>query len=202
MTGRCCDMGSVLHVLGVSGSLRRGSHNTALLRAAADVAPDSVKVDLHPPLALPLYDADLEAAGMPLEVLSFRKAIRAADALLIATPEYNWSTSGVLKNALDWASRGGADSPLNHKPSAIVGAGGRYGTLRAQLHLREILNHNQVQLLARPELTVPAAGRFEGGRLVDEEIAARLRVLLEALEDLARSRKVAVADAPRERETA
>ena len=98
---------STLHVLAISGSLRRGSYNTALLRAAADIAPQSMKIDIYPIGDLPLYDADLEAAGNPDSVTRFREAVAEADALLLATPEYNWSTTAALKNAIDWASRGG-----------------------------------------------------------------------------------------------
>ncbi len=102
---------STLHVLAISGSLRRGSYNTALLRAAADIAPESMKIDIYPIGDLPLFDADLEAAGNPEPVIQFRTAVAEADALLLATPEYNFSTTGALKNAIDWASRGGAAHP-------------------------------------------------------------------------------------------
>ena len=101
---------STLHVLAISGSLRRGSYNTALLCAAADIAPESMKIDIYPIGDLPLFDADLEAAGSPEPVTRFRTAVAEADALLLATPEYNWSTTGALKNAIDWASRGGAEA--------------------------------------------------------------------------------------------
>ncbi len=179
-----------LHVLAISGSLRRASFNTAMLEAAAALAPDSMKVEIYPIHDLPMFNADLEVGGRPAAVEEFRTAVAAADALLLATPEYNWSTTPALKNAIDWASRGGSDSPLNFKPTAIMGAGGRFGTLRAQLHLREILGHNQVALVTRPEVFVDrAATKFDGeGRLKDEDIALRLRLLLEALESLVRRR--------------
>lgn len=180
---------STLHVLAISGSLRRGSYNTALLRAAADMAPQSMKIDIYPIGDLPLYDADLEAAGNPDPVTRFREAVAEADALLLATPEYNWSTTAALKNAIDWASRGGVEAPLNHKPAAILGAGGRFGTLRAQLHLREILSHNQVRLVEHPQVHVSmAADKFDSdGRLEHEQTIDQLGRLLVALEDLARA---------------
>ena len=119
----------------------------------------------------------------PAEVAGCGKPIAAADALLIATPEYNWSIPGVLKNALDWASRGGEGSPLRGKPAAILGAGGRLGTLRAQTHLREILRHNRVRVVGLPEVLIDAAEtRFDAaGRLIDERFRDQIRRLLEAL---------------------
>ena len=144
-------------------------------------------ITLH---GIPNFDADVEAAGLPPEVVRLREAIAAADALLIATPEYNWSIPGVLKNALDWASRGGEASPLRGKPAAILGAGGRLGTVRAQTHLREMLRHNRVRVVGLPEVLIDSAGsRFnEEGSLVDERFRSQIRRLLEALqEEAARS---------------
>ena len=115
----------MIHILGISGSLRRGSFNTAALRAAARLAPDDVEVRVLTLHGIPMFDPDSEERDVRRPaVLEFREAIRAADGLLIATPEYNFSITGALKNAIDWASRGGADSPLNGKPAAILGAGG------------------------------------------------------------------------------
>ncbi len=148
-----------------------------------------MKIDIYPIGDLPLYDADLEATGNPDPVTRFHEAVAEADALLLATPEYNWSTTAALKNAIDWASRGGAEAPLNHKPAAILGAGGRFGTLRAQLHLREILSHNQVRLVEHPQLHVSmASDKFDSdGRLEHEQTIDQLGRLLVALEDLARA---------------
>jgi chromate reductase len=175
-----------IRVLAVSGSLRRASYNTAALRAAAAVAPEGMQLDVLTLHGIPGFDADLEAAGdLPPEVERLKAAIAAADALLIATPEYNSSVPGVLKNALDWASRGGASSPLRGKPVAVLGAGGRFGTLRAQLHLREILRHNHVRLVDHPEVMIDRAEtRFDaGGNLTDEQFRTQIRHLLEALRD-------------------
>ena len=172
-----------LNVLGISGSLRRASFNTAALRAAAELAPEGMTVAVATLHGIPNFDADVEAAGLPPEVRRLREAVAAADALLIATPEYNWSIPGVLKNALDWISRGGEDSPWRGKPAAILGAGGRFGTLRAQIHLREILRHNRVRVVGSPEVLIDAAEtRFDAtGRLTDERFRGQIRRLLEAL---------------------
>ncbi len=178
-----------LHVLAVSGSLRRGSFNTALLRAASDIAPESMKIDIYPIGDLPLFDADLEAAGNPEPVKRFRAALAEADALLLATPEYNWSMTGALKNAIDWASRGGSDSPLNYKPTAILGASSsRFGTLRSQLHLREVLAHSQVQFVGGPQVQVSTVSdKFDANEKLDHaRTIGQLDRLLVALETVAR----------------
>ncbi len=177
----------MIDVLGISGSLRRGSYNTAALRAAAELAPAHMTVAITTLEKLPLYDADVEREeGFPSAVIDFHERIRAADALLIATPEYNYSITGVLKNAIDWASRGGSDAPITHKPTAILGAGGRSGTLRAQLHLRQILSHNDLRLVQKPEVLIDGAWtKFDdAGRLVDERHREQIRRLLESLADL------------------
>ena len=183
-----------LHILAISGSLRKGSYNTALLRAAADIAPQSIKIDIFGIGDLPLFDADVEAAGNPKPVQIFRSAVADADALLLATPEYNWSTTGALKNAIDWASRGGSAAPLNFKPTAILGAGGRFGTLRAQMHLREILAHNQVRLVTTPQVQVSTASeKFDAdGNMVHERTIDQIRRLLVSLETLVRQVQGAV----------
>ncbi|MFH1330673.1 MAG: NAD(P)H-dependent oxidoreductase [Actinomycetota bacterium] len=177
-----------LSVLGISGSLRRASFNTAALRVAVELAPEGMAVEVATLHGIPNFDADVEAAGLPPEVRRLREAMTAADALLIATPEYNWSIPGVLKNALDWASRGGEGSPLRGKPAAVLGAGGRFGTLRAQVQLREILRHNRVRVVGLPEVMIDAAEtRFDdAGRLTDERFRGQIRRLLEALAEEAR----------------
>ena len=176
----------MIHILGISGSLRRGSFNTAALRAAARLAPDDVEVRVLTLHGIPMFDPDSEERDVRRPaVLEFREAIRAADGLLIATPEYNFSITGALKNAIDWASRGGADSPLNGKPAAILGAGGRFGTLRSQLHLREILLHNRVDVVPGPQVMIDLASkRFdEEGRLIGDRHAGQIERLMEALRD-------------------
>lgn len=168
-------------VLGISGSLRRDSYNTALLRAAAEVAPSGMTIDVADLSEIPFYNADLEReGGFPGPVIRLRDQIGASDAVLIATPEYNWSVTGVLKNAIDWASR--RPSPLDRKPAAILGTGGRSGTARAQRHLRDILGHNQVDVVTEPEVLLPRPRLlFEDGRLHDEAARREVEKLLDSL---------------------
>ena len=172
-----------IHVLGVSGSLRKTSFNSGLLRAAGELLPDGMtleRFDLH---SIPLYNADIDGDHPPEPVLEFKNRIAVADALLIVTPEYNYSVSGVLKNAIDWASRPAKASPLNGKPLAMMGAGGVMGTLRAQTHLRQILQFNGTLPLQKPEVYVAKAWeKFDAnGNLIDEDTKKQVRSLLEAL---------------------
>src|SRR6266446_4606888 len=176
-----------LRVLGVAGSLRRGSFNRALLRAATELAPDGMAITIFDGLAaIPPYNADVEAEGDPPPVAAWKSAIAAADALLIATPEYNYGVPGVLKNAIDWASRPPGKSVLNGKPAAIVGASmGQGGTIRAQLQLRQAFLFTEVYALLKPEVAIPRCQeKFAGeGRLIDEATRGHVRKLLEALRD-------------------
>jgi chromate reductase, NAD(P)H dehydrogenase (quinone) len=129
-----------IRVLGISGSLRRGSFNTAALRAARELVPTGMELEIYEGLReIPPYDDDLrQGQGYPPAVAELRARIKAADALLIATPEYNYSVPGVLKNAIDWASRP-PEQPFDGKPIAIMGASpGALGTARAQYHLRQM----------------------------------------------------------------
>ena len=178
-----------VNVLGIVGSLRQSSRNLALMQAATDLLPDDMTLDIFTLHDIPLYNGDVEALGTPEPVLAFRHRIRTADAVLIATPEYNFSIPGVLKNALDWASRNIPDAnPLDGKPIAIMGTGGRFGATRAQAHLQQILLHNDVRLLAKPQLALPYAGRQfdEHGRFTDPANNARVQKLLLALRDWTR----------------
>lgn len=172
-----------LHILAFSGSLRKASFNTALLREAAALLPDGVTLEIFDLSPIPLYNGDLEAAGVPESVRQFKAKIAEADALLVACPEYNYSVTGVLKNAIDWASRLPKDSPLNGKPLAMLGAGGQSGTMRAQFHLRQILVHNNVLVLNKPEVYVHRAReKFDTeGRLVDEATREQIRALVASL---------------------
>ncbi|MDZ7292114.1 MAG: NAD(P)H-dependent oxidoreductase [candidate division KSB1 bacterium] len=173
-----------IHVLGFAGSLRKASYNAALLRAASELLPEGMTLEIFDLAPIPLYNNDVEAAGAPEAVRNFKECIRTADALLIATPEYNYSIPGVLKNAIDWASRPPKDSPLSGKPLAIMGAStGQWGTVRAQLHLRQICFANNMFPLNKPEVLVTrAAEKFDAaGRLTDETTRKYVRALLEAL---------------------
>jgi chromate reductase, NAD(P)H dehydrogenase (quinone) len=174
-------------LLGIAGSLRRASLNRAVLRAAVEVAPAGAALGTFELAGIPLYDGDLEAAGMPAPVAAFREAIRTADALLIVTPEYNAGIPAVLKNAIDWASRG-PDQPFDGKPIAIVTASpGRLGGARCQAQLRQCFVPLNGLVMAQPELMLAAAHTLiDGdGRLADAATRERLGRLLEALRDWA-----------------
>src|SRR4051812_24601019 len=158
-------------VVGFAGSLRRGSYNRALLRAAIEIAPPELHIEARALDALPLYNGDVEAAGVPESVEELRAAIRQADALLIATPEYNHGVPGVLKNAIDWLSRPPRGSALNGKVAAIMGASpGMTGTARSQSQLRQAFVFTDTYALLQPEVLVARAHeKFDAdGRLVDQ----------------------------------
>ena len=161
-----------LRVLGISGSLRNASFNSGLLRAAQEIAPERMEIMILDINDLPLYNGDVEAKGDPASVVALKSAIRDADAVLFATPEYNWSISGALKNAIDWASRDREEGSLMGKPATIIGAGGRAGTARAQMQLREILAELGSLVMVKPGVLVQAFAppRFDAeGNLTDEE---------------------------------
>ena len=173
-----------MRILGIAGSLRESSYNRALLRAARELLPEGVELVEHDVRDLPFYDGDVEDAGDPDSVVAFKEAIREADALVIATPEYNRGVPGVLKNAIDWASRPPLGSPLTGKPVAIMGAStGRGGTARAQEQLRSALEFSRANVLEQPEVLVPEAFmRFdEQGELGDAGVRAELAELLDTL---------------------
>jgi chromate reductase, NAD(P)H dehydrogenase (quinone) len=186
-----------MRVLGLSGSLRRDSHNRALLRAAAAALPSGAELVEWDRIAeLPAYDEDLDAAPAPEPVRALREAIAGADAVLIATPEYNGSLPGALKNALDWASRPHATNPLRGKPAAVVGAStGLFGAVWAQAEARKVLSVIGAQVLER-ELPVGQAhdAWADDGTLLDAEVRAALGRLVGELVELAAAREpVAVA---------
>jgi chromate reductase, NAD(P)H dehydrogenase (quinone) len=174
-----------VRVLAFAGSLREKSYNRAALRAAVELAPAGMEIEIFDLAPIPLYNDDVRERGYPAPVAEFRARIAAADALLIATPEYNYSVPGVLKNAIDWASRP-PEAPLNDKPLAILGASpGTLGTARAQYHLRQICVFTNLHPLNRPEVMISRAHeKFdEAGRLHDAETREYVRALLAALMD-------------------
>jgi chromate reductase len=188
---------SPVHVLGISGSLRRESLNTALLRAAIERSGPDVHIEEYAGLRdLPHYDADLDTERPPEAVEDLRRRISRADGLLIATPEYNYAVPGVLKNAIDWASRPVPGSSLEHKPIAIMGAApGAFGSVRAQLSLRQSFLWTDSAVVSKPEVVVfRAAERFEDGRLVDEGTDELIRDLIRALVDLIGGRRNGLAE--------
>lgn len=179
-------MTAPVRVLAFAGSLRAKSHNRGLIAAAQELAPPDLIIEEFDLSPIPLYNHDIFQAGMPEPVHYFAERILAADALLIATPEYNYSVSGVLKNAIDWVSRPGPNrepAPIYGKAAAIMGAGGRFGTVRAQAHLRYILLYLDIKLLNKPELMVARSWeQFDAeGRLTDEATRQQLDELLHAL---------------------
>jgi len=173
-----------MKILAVSGSLRAGSHNTQLLRAAAAAAPAGVEVELWEGIgALPLYDQDLDVGEVPAPVRRLRENWAAADAILFATPEYNGSVPGGLKNAVDWASRPRLEAPLTNKTVSVIGASpGQFGALWAQADLRKTLGVAGARVVGDELPVTRAHEKFDAdGRLLDEELRGRLTLLLETL---------------------
>ena len=171
-----------LDVLGIAGSLRRESHNRALLRLARDAAPAGVRISVWEGLGgIPLYDGDVEARGFPQPVVEMADAMRAAGAVLVVTPEYSHSVPGVLKNALDWAARPPGKSPLRGKVVAIAGASsGAMGTVRAQADLRRVLAAMGAFVVPGPDVLVANAQDKRGpdGSFTDEATRTHLARLL------------------------
>ena len=173
-----------MKVLGLSGSLRDASYNTTLLRAAADLLPHDVEFELWDGLkAIPPYDEDDDVEPAPAPVAALRAAIAGADAVLIATPEYNASIPGVLKNALDWVSRPLRSNPLRSKPAAVIGAStGAFGAGWAQAELRKVLGTIGARVLEGDVAVGHAPTRFDkDGRLTDEQLLEQLQEVVLAL---------------------
>ena len=173
-----------MKVLGISGSLRLGSENTKLLRAAAELLPEEVDVELWNALkAIPPYDQDDDVEPGPPAVAALRAAIADADAVLFATPEYNSSIPGQLKNALDWVSRPIATNPLRNKPVAVIGAsGGAFGAVWAQAELRKVLAATGARVVDGEVAVGHAPTRFdENGQLTDTDLRDQLAEVVETL---------------------
>jgi len=181
-----------MKILAISGSLRQGSHNTDLLRGAAAGAPDGVDIELYHGLKeIPPYDADDGVPGSPPEAVErFKSALAEADAVLISTPEYNSSIPGVLKNALDWASRPLADSPVANKPAAVLSSStGMFGGVWAAAETRKVLGALGARTLEATVAVPKADQRLENG--VDAELLAELRRVVDALAVAVEARKAA-----------
>ncbi|MCE9684634.1 NAD(P)H-dependent oxidoreductase [Shewanella sp. AS16] len=172
-----------LNVIAISGSLRQGSYNSATLRAAQTLAPAGMKIEIADISDIPIYNQDIKDKGIPKSVEALVAQVLAADAILFATPEYNYSVSGVLKNCIDWLSRCNP-MPLADKPAAIVSASiGRFGGARAQYDLRRILIYLDVHFVNKPEVMIASAGtHFDAdGHLIDVDTREHLARLLQSL---------------------
>ena len=176
-------MNRQISILGFAGSLRKGSYNRALLGAAIELVPDNTNLEVFELDGIPPFNQDLESSP-PEKVKEFKRKIKAADALLIVTPEYNYSIPGVLKNAIDWASRPYVDNAFEGKPVAMMSAStGMLGGARAQYHLRQSFVFLNTYPVNKPEVFVTfAPQKFDDkGRLVDEKAKELVRELLDAL---------------------
>jgi chromate reductase len=176
-------MEKIVNILGFAGSLRKDSYNRSLLRAALELVPKDARLEIFDLEGIPPFNQDLE--NRPSEkVKEFKAKIRAADAILIATPEYNYSIPGVLKNAIDCASRPYGDNAFQHKPVAMMGASpGMMGTARAQYHLRQCFVFLTCFALNQPEVMIPFAQEKidRDGKVTDQKTREKIRELLESL---------------------
>lgn len=174
-------------IIGLCGSLRKGSFNAMALRAAAKLAPKEMSLEIADIASVPMYNDDLRVAGEPHVVSELKAKVRGADAVLLVTPEYNFSIPGVLKNTLDWLSRP-PEPPFDQKPVAIMGAAtGPLGTARVQYHLRQVLVFMNAFTVNKPEVFInQAASKFSAnGELTDEATAEFIEKLLISLQQLA-----------------
>ena len=181
-------MDQVIKIVGFTGSLRNRSYNKAVLWAANEILPERASLEILDLSKLPFFNEDVEAVALPQEVLNFRAALTACDAVFISTPEYNFSLPPVLKNALDWASRGDL-LPLSGKPVAIISASpGKFGGARVQYHLRQVCVSLNLIPLNVPEVFIMKANeKFDkNGDLIDEETWTSIKKLLQELVDFAR----------------
>ena len=181
-------MSKPIKIVGIAGSLRRNSYNRFLLRAAAELLPEGATLDIVEIDGIPGFSEDIEK-DPPAQVTELKHRVRAADAVLIATPEYNYSVPGVLKNAIDWGSRPYGDSAWLGKPVAVMGATiGLHGTARAQYHLRQIFVFLDMHPINKPEVLIgQASGKFDAeGNLTDEATKGYIRDLLSNLVDWTR----------------
>jgi chromate reductase len=182
-------MSDYIQLVGMSGSLRKGSYNTMLLKAAAQLLPVNVSMDIVSIEDIPLYNADLDlpaANHRPEAVEHFRKMLTDADGILISSPEYNYSIPGGLKNAIDWASRG-EDSPLLRKPVAVIGATtGLWGTVRMQMSFHNVFLFLDMKPVYKPEVLIAQAEKKfdKNGNLIDEMAKKLLKQKLEALKEM------------------
>lgn len=174
-----------IKILGFTGSLRIKSYNMAALRAATELLPEGADMEIFDLSQIPFFDEDLESEGVPQVIVDFKEKLAVTDAILISTPEYNYSIPPVLKNALDWASRG-TEFPLSGKPLAIMSASpGMLGGARVQYHLRQVCTKLNLQTLNNPEVFITSANtKFDqDGKLIDDFTRKSISKLLKALVD-------------------
>jgi chromate reductase len=174
-----------VRILGIAGSLRRGSYNRATLRTAAELALPGMTVEIFDLSPIPLYNEDVKQQGFPPPVAELRRKVKEADGLLLVSPEYNYSTSGVMKNAIDWVSRP-PDQPFDGKPIAIMGASmGLLGTARAQNHLRQIFVILNAHIMNRPQVMIhQAQNKFDAeGKLIDQPTRDLIATFMTAFRD-------------------
>ena len=184
-------MADPITILGIAGSLRKESFNKGALRAARELCPQGAKLEIYDIAGLPLFNQDEERNPNP-KVAEFKQKIRAADAILIATPEYNYSIPGVLKNAIDCASRPYGDSAWTGKPVALMSASvGAFGGVRAQYHLRQCFVFLNMDCVLQPEVAIPTASQhFDAqGNLTNDASKKLIGQLLQALVEKARAAK-------------
>ena len=178
-------MANKIKILGIAGSLRKGSFNQSALKAAAELVPENAEIEIYDIDGFPGYNQDLDG-DPPAKVPEFKQKIRDADAIVFSSPEYNYSVPGVLKNAIDWASRPYGDSAWNGKPAAIMGASiGAIATARMQYHLRQTMVFLNMFPLNHPEVMIGhAADKFDAdGNLTDDGTREHIRKMLVALVD-------------------
>jgi chromate reductase len=176
-------MADTINILGIAGSLRQGSYNRSALREAQRLAPEDAQIEIFDLAGIPVFNQD-EELNPPARVAELKQKVRAANAILIVTPEYNYSIPGMLKNAIDWASRPYGDSAWDGKPVAVMGASvGILGSARAQYHLRQSFVYLNMYPINRPEVMIAnAAERFDAqGNLTDQMSKDLIRQLLESL---------------------
>ena len=173
-----------IRIAGICGSLRAASLNKGLLLAAVELAPAGMEISIYTRLGdIPPYNDDVFAKGDPEPVADLKKFIGASDALLIVTPEYNYGVPGVLKNAIDWASRPAGKTPLNRKPAALMGCSpGLGGTIRAQHALRQSFVFTDTHVMSQPEIKIPSAAPLfdSSGKLTDQNSRDHVKKFLEA----------------------
>ncbi|WP_247255601.1 NADPH-dependent FMN reductase [Pseudomonas moorei] len=176
---------STFRLIGISGSLRSASNNTVILETLASRLSHQIEMSLFPLNDIPLYNSDLETAALPSSVEALKEAISLADGLILCSPEYNYGTSGVLKNALDWASRPGFNSPLKNKPVLIMTSSpGLLGGVRAQSQLRETLSATLSKVVCCPQIVIPNVNqKMQSGRFIDEPT---IEFMLAAINELKR----------------